>query len=199
MKLSTSVMIAIALLGMLYLPTEAKKMTEKTYAVFNTSQGQFVCELFPKEAPMTVKNFIGLATGTQKWINPKTDEGMDTPLYSGTIFHRVIPDFMIQGGDPIGTGTGGPGYKFGDEISPALKFNQVGRLAMANSGPSTNGSQFFITVAKTDWLDGHHTIFGQVVKGQNVVDKISLIDRDDRDRPFVPVTLESVTITNEIK
>jgi peptidyl-prolyl cis-trans isomerase A (cyclophilin A) len=190
--------LALILVMALVLPLEAKKMSDKTYAVFKTSQGQIVCELFPNEAPLTVKNFVGLASGTQKWVNPMTNDAETKPLYSGTIFHRVIPKFMIQGGDPMGTGRGGPGYKFEDECTPKLKFDKVGRLAMANSGPNTNGSQFFITVAPTPWLDGHHTIFGQVVKGQDVADKISNADKDEYDRPSTAITLESVTITNKL-
>ncbi len=171
-------------------------MADKTYAIFNTTQGKFVCELYPSEAPLTVKNFVGLATGTQTWIDPITNDGVTKPLYNGTIFHRVIPNFMIQGGDPLGTGRGGPGYKFEDEFSPKLKFDKVGRLAMANSGPNTNGSQFFVTVAKTPWLDGHHTIFGQVIKGQDIVDKIVNVPSNS-DRPIEPVSIESITITNK--
>ena len=170
---------------------------EKLYATFETSMGKIVCELYPEEAPLTVANFIGLAKGTQKWTDPKTAEIVQKPLYNGTIFHRVIPDFMVQGGDPLGLGVGGPGYQFGDEFSPKLKFDKVGRLAMANSGPNTNGSQFFITVAQTPWLTGHHTIFGQVIKGQDVVDAISKVKSGPNDRPETPVVLKSVTISEK--
>jgi len=175
-----------------------KKMESKLYATFDTSMGTIVCELFPKEAPQTVTNFTGLAEGKIKWTDPKTKEVVQTPLYNGTIFHRVIPNFMIQGGDPLGMGIGGPGYQFQDEISPNLHFDKIGRLAMANAGPNTNGSQFFITVAKTPWLDGLHTIFGQVVKGQDVVDNISKVKTGENDKPVEDVVLNSITITNKL-
>ncbi len=163
-----------------------------TYATFHTSQGDIVCELFPQDAPETVKNFIGLAEGSKDW-NSRSKKG--DKLYDGSIFHRVIPQFMIQGGDPEGTGMGGPGYKFADETKGSKHgFNQPGKLAMANSGPNTNGSQFFITVADTSWLTGKHTIFGEVVEGQDVVEKISKVPRDGMDRPKTPVTIDSVTI-----
>jgi peptidyl-prolyl cis-trans isomerase A (cyclophilin A) len=164
-----------------------------TTATFKTSEGTIVCKLFTAEAPETVANFIGLAEGTKKWDAPgkKGDK-----LYDGTIFHRVIPEFMIQGGDPQGTGMGGPGYKFADETKTSGQtFKQPGKLAMANSGPNTNGSQFFITVTDTSWLTGKHTIFGEVTEGYDVVEKISKIARDGMDRPKTPVVLESVTIT----
>ena len=163
-----------------------------TYAIFNTSQGTFVAELFEKDAPETVANFIGLAEGTKPWES-RSKKG--NKLYDGTIFHRVIPDFMIQGGDPEGTGMGGPGYKFADETRGSRHgFQEKGKLAMANAGPNTNGSQFFITVAPTTWLTGKHTIFGEVVEGYDVVEKISKVPRDGMDRPKTPVTLDSVTI-----
>ena len=126
------------------------------YATINTSMGAIVCKLFEKEAPLTVQNFMGLARGTKEWTDPRTGQKVTRPLYNGTTFHRVIPKFMIQGGDPLGTGTGGPGYSFKDEFSPLLKFDQPGRLAMANSGPNTNGSQFFITEGLTPHLNNHH-------------------------------------------
>jgi peptidyl-prolyl cis-trans isomerase A (cyclophilin A) len=167
---------------------------EKNYAVIETSQGTIVCQLFPASAPKTVDNFAGLATGEKEWLNPKTHKLTHQPLYNGTIFHRVIPDFMIQGGDPLGIGVGGPGYRFEDEIDRNLKFDQPGKLAMANAGPNTNGSQFFITVAPTPWLNGKHTIFGQVIQGQEVVDKISKLPRDERDRPLEPVVIKQIQI-----
>ncbi|MDD5382936.1 MAG: peptidylprolyl isomerase [Candidatus Margulisbacteria bacterium] len=170
---------------------------EKPYATFDTSLGKIVCELFPTIAPLTVNNFVGLAKGTKEWTDPNTGEKVTKPLYNGTVFHRVIPNFMIQGGDPLGNGTGGPGYQFVDEFSDDLKFNKIGRLAMANSGPGTNGSQFFITVAETSWLDNHHTIFGQVIKGQDVVNKLANVARDESDRPLKEVSLKSVTISNK--
>ena len=163
-----------------------------TYATFDTNQGKIVCELFEADAPETVKNFIGLAEGTKEW-NSRSKKG--DKLFHGTIFHRVIPQFMIQGGDPEGTGMGGPGYKFADETKGSKHgFQKPGKLAMANSGPNTNGSQFFITVADTSWLTGKHTIFGEVVEGYDVVEKISKVSKDGMDRPKVPVVLESVTI-----
>ena len=147
------------------------------YAILYTSMGNIVCRLFEKDAPKTVANFEALAAGKKEWIDPRTGKTMHTPLYSGTTFHRVIPDFMIQGGDPAGNGTGDPGYKFEDEISADRVFDRPGILAMANAGPNTNGSQFFITVAPTPWLNGKHTIFGAVVSGQEVVDAISKVPR----------------------
>ena len=170
---------------------------ETLYATFDTSMGKIVCELYPEIAPLTVKNFVGLAKGEQPWLDPEKKEIVKTPLYNGTVFHRVIPNFMIQGGDPLGTGLGGPGYKFGDEFSDKVKFDVVGRLAMANSGPGTNGSQFFITVAKTPWLSGHHTIFGQVIKGQDIVDKIANAERGPNDRPTKDIVLKSVIISSK--
>ena len=163
-----------------------------TYATLKTSQGTIVCELFEKDAPITVKNFIDLAEGTREW-NSRSKKG--PKLYDGTIFHRVIPNFMIQAGDPEGTGMGGPGYKFGDETKGSPhSFKQPGKLAMANAGPGTNGSQFFITVADTSWLTGKHTIFGEVVEGYDVVEKISKVPTASQDKPKTPVVLESVTI-----
>jgi peptidyl-prolyl cis-trans isomerase A (cyclophilin A) len=143
------------------------------YAVFTTSRGNITIKLFEKDAPKTVANFVGLATGKQEWIDPRTGQKSKAPLYDGTGFHRVIPDFMIQGGDPLGTGTGGPGYKFADEFQSGRKFDKPGLLAMANSGPNTNGSQFFITEVATPHLNGRHTIFGEVVKGQELVPQIA--------------------------
>jgi peptidyl-prolyl cis-trans isomerase A (cyclophilin A) len=162
-------------------------------ATFNTSEGKIVCKLFEAEAPETVKNFIGLAEGTKEW-NSHSKKG--PKLYDGTIFHRVIPEFMIQGGDPEGSGMGGPGYKFADETkTSSLNFKQPGKLAMANSGPNTNGSQFFITVTDTSWLTGKHTIFGEVIEGYDVVEKISRVPRGGMDQPKTPVVLESVVIS----
>jgi peptidyl-prolyl cis-trans isomerase A (cyclophilin A) len=161
-------------------------------ATFQTSEGTIVCKLYDADAPETVKNFIELAEGTKKWDAPgkKGDK-----LYDGTVFHRVIPDFMIQGGDPQGSGMGGPGYKFADETKGSPHhFKTPGKLAMANSGPNTNGSQFFITVTDTSWLTGKHTIFGEVIEGYDIVEKISKVPRDGMDRPKKPVVLESVTI-----
>jgi len=165
-------------------------------ATFQTSMGDIHCTLFADKAPVTVKNFIGLATGTKQWKNPKTgQEEKGVPLYDGTTFHRVIPDFMIQGGDPLGTGTGDPGYKFKDEFSPDLKFDVPGRLAMANSGPNTNGSQFFITEVPTPHLNGHHTIFGQC-QDLDVIKKIARVAVDRNDKPRTPVVIKHVAITD---
>ncbi len=165
-----------------------------TYAVMKTSEGTIVSRLFEKEAPKTVANFIELAEGKREWKHPVSGEKSTEKLYDGTIFHRVIPDFMIQGGDPAGNGMGGPGYKFEDETKGSPhRFDKKGKLAMANAGPNTNGSQFFITVAGTEWLTGKHTIFGEVVEGQEIVDKISKVSARS-DKPVKPVVLESVVI-----
>ncbi|HEV2464163.1 MAG TPA: peptidylprolyl isomerase [Acidobacteriaceae bacterium] len=166
-----------------------------TYAVFNTSEGRIVARLFEKEAPKTVANFVELAEGKREWTHPVTHKKSSDKLYDGGVFHRVIPDFMIQGGDPAGTGFGGPGYKFEDETKGSPhKFSAPGKLAMANAGPNTNGSQFFITVAATDWLTGKHTIFGEVVEGQDVAEKISRVPRGAQDKPHKPVVIESLAI-----
>jgi len=166
-----------------------------TYATLQTSEGTVVCRLFEKDAPKTVANFTDLAEGKRDWTHPVSGKKSKDRLYDGTIFHRVIPEFMIQGGDPAGNGMGGPGYQFEDETrNSAHKFDKKGKLAMANAGPNTNGSQFFITVAATAWLTGKHTIFGEVVEGQDVVDKISNVARGRQDRPVKDVVLQSVTI-----
>ena len=169
-------------------------------ATIHTNHGDIVVDLFGNHAPKTVKNFIGLSDGSQEWTDPKTGEKKSTPLYDGVIFHRIIPDFMIQGGDPLGQGIGGPGYQFDDEISPELSFNEPYMLAMANAGTrggkGTNGSQFFITVAPTPHLNNHHTIFGEVtdVASQEVVSKIAKVDTDRMDRPHEDVVIESIDI-----
>ncbi len=147
---------------------------KELYATFKTSAGEIVVRLFSKEAPKTVANFVGLATGEKEWVDPRTGKPSRAPLYDDTIFHRVIPDFMIQAGDPLGRGTGGPGYQFEDEFGARLKFDRPGLLAMANAGPNTNGSQFFITEIPTAWLNDKHTIFGEVTKGFDLVRKIAL-------------------------
>lgn len=166
-----------------------------TYAHFNTTEGKITVRLFETDAPVTVKNFIELAEGAKEWTHPGTRAKSKDKLFDGTIFHRVIPDFMIQGGDPTGTGMGGPGYRFQDETKGSPhKFDKPGKLAMANSGPNTNGCQFFITVAATPWLTGNHTIFGEVVEGQDIANKISKVPRGAQDKPNTPVVLESVTI-----
>src|ERR1700684_4559296 len=143
-----------------------------TYATFDTSEGTIVCRLFERDAPKTVANFVELAEGKRDWTHPVSRKKSKDRLYDGTIFHRVIPNFMIQGGDPTGTGMGGPGYKFGDEIHPSLKHTKPGIFSMANAGPGTNGSQFFITHVPCPWLDGKHTVFGEVTKGQDVVNAV---------------------------
>ena len=166
-----------------------------TYATFETSEGTIVCRLFDKDAPKTVANFTELAEGKREWKHPSTGKKSNDRLYDGTIFHRVIPDFMIQGGDPQGTGMGGPGYQFEDETrNSPHKFDKPGKLAMANSGPNTNGSQFFITVADTSWLTGKHTIFGEVIEGQDVVKKITAVARGRNDRPSKDVVVKKVTV-----
>jgi len=166
-----------------------------TYATFDTTEGAIVCRLFEKEAPKTVANFVELAEGKREWTHPVSRKKSNDRLYDGTIFHRVIPNFMIQGGDPAGTGMGGPGYRFEDETKGSPhKFDKAGKLAMANAGPNTNGSQFFITVAPTAWLTGNHTIFGEVVEGQNIADKIANLPRGAQDRPAKEVKLKAVTI-----
>ena len=165
-----------------------------TYAIFETSQGNIVARLFEKEAPKTVTNFVGLAEGAKEFTNEKTGQKEKRPYYDGLIFHRVIPQFMVQGGCPHGNGMGGPGYKFADEFHPSLKHSKAGFLSMANAGPNTNGSQFFITVAPTPWLDNRHTIFGEVVEGQDVANKISNVQRDSNDRPRTPVVIQKLRI-----
>ena len=167
--------------------------------VMDTSMGRITCQFYEKQAPKTVANFIALAQGTKDWTDPQSQKKMhNKPLYDGTIFHRVIPEFMIQGGDPIGTGTGDPGYTFEDEFNPDLNFDVPGRLAMANSGPNTNGSQFFITEVPTEHLNQHHTIFGQCDEPSlNVVKAIARVQRDDSDKPATPVVLKKVTIVPE--
>jgi peptidyl-prolyl cis-trans isomerase A (cyclophilin A) len=164
--------------------------------LFDTSMGRMTCRLFDKEAPQAVANFVGLATGTKDWTDPETKQKITgKPFYDGTTFHRVIPDFMIQGGDRLGTGMGDPGYMFKDEFDPNLNFDVPGRLAMANSGPDTNGSQFFITEAPQPSLDQHYTIFGQCDEPSVlVVQSIARVNRDGNDKPVDPVVLKKVTI-----
>ena len=174
---------------------EAQDKKGPVYATLKTSMGDIVVQLFEDKAPKTVANFVELASGTREWTDPKTGAKVKRPLYNGTIFHRVIPGFMIQAGDPLGNGTGGPGYRFEDEVNPDLKHSKPGTLSMANAGPNTNGSQFFITEKATPWLDGKHTVFGEVVKGQNIVDAIANVPRDFRDRPLKEVVLQEVIIS----
>jgi peptidyl-prolyl cis-trans isomerase A (cyclophilin A) len=163
-------------------------MAEPIFATFKTSAGDLVVKLLPEKAPKTVANFVELAEGTREWTDPKSGSKVKRPLYDGTVFHRVIPEFMIQGGDPLGTGTGGPGHKFEDEIGPDNRFDRPGLLAMANAGPGTNGSQFFITEVPTPHLNRGHTIFGEVVKGGELVAKIARTGN-------AKVKLEKVVIT----
>ena len=167
-----------------------------TTATLHTNHGDIVINLFENEAPKTVANFVGLAEGTKDYTDPKTRQAGSGPFYDGVTFHRVIPNFMIQGGDRLGTGTGDAGYKFADEFHPDLTFSKPYLLAMANAGPGTNGSQFFITVAPTDWLNRKHTIFGEVADADSraVVDKIAAVPTDSQDRPLRPVVIQSVTI-----
>ena len=167
------------------------------YAEFITSQGNFTIRLFDEEAPNTVANFIGLAEGTKEWTDPKTNEKVMRPYYDGGIFHRVIDGFMIQGGDPLGQGIGGPGYNFADEFHPRLRHSKEGMLSMANRGPNTNGGQFFITLGPTPHLDDRHSIFGEVVKGMDVVRIIGRARTGERDRPVTPIVIETVKITRE--
>ena len=164
-------------------------------AIFTTSEGSFTVRLFDQDTPNTVANFAGLAEGTKEFTDPKTGQKTKRPFYDGLVFHRVIEGFMIQGGDPLGNGTGGPGYKFGDEFSPKLRHGKAGILSMANAGPGTNGSQFFITLAPTPWLDNKHTVFGEVVSGMDVVEKIGkTATSKPGDRPLKPITIQSVKI-----
>ena len=165
-----------------------------TYALVSTSQGDFVIRLHEQAAPKTVANFVGLAEGTLAWKDPVTGESITRPFYDGLTFHRVIDGFMIQGGCPLGTGTGGPGYKFADEFSRELRHDKAGILSMANSGPNTNGSQFFITLAPTPHLDNRHSVFGEVVEGLDVVKKIGRVTTGRQDRPVEPVVVKTVTI-----
>ena len=166
-----------------------------TTATFVTNQGSFTVALMPEHAPIAVNNFIDLATGTREWKDPRDNERKTTPLYDGTIFHRVIDGFMLQGGDPAGTGMGGPGYRFEDECPPGgPTFSKPGLLAMANAGPGTNGSQFFVTVAATPWLNNKHTIFGEVTEGYDVVEKIAKLPVGPQDRPVADVVLEHIEI-----
>jgi peptidyl-prolyl cis-trans isomerase A (cyclophilin A) len=167
------------------------------YATFKTSQGDIVVRLFSKDAPKTVENFVALAAGEKEWRHPQTGEKSTKPLYSGTIFHRVIPDFMIQGGDPLGTGTGDGGYSFADEFQSGRTFSKPGLLAMANAGPNTNGTQFFITTSTPNYLNHKHTIFGEVVKGYDVAVKISKVPRDEADRPKTPVSITQIELSEK--
>ena len=174
-------------------------MAEDLTATIRTTMGTIVVRLFPDQAPKTVQNFVGLAEGTAQWTDPRSGQPATGPLYNGTIFHRVISGFMIQGGDPLGTGTGGPGYRFADEFNPELTFDRPYLLAMANAGPNTNGSQFFITVAPTKHLNFKHSIFGEVAdqESRDVVDAIAAVATGQADRPRTDVVISSVTISRD--
>jgi len=187
--------LVLALTGCDTAGPKEKIVTELLYATMRTSLGAIVIHLFDDKAPKTVENFAGLAIGTREWTDPKTGEKVKRPLYNGTIFHRVIPGFMIQGGDPLGRGTGGPGYRFADEFHPDLRHNKAGILSMANAGPNTNGSQFFITHGPTPHLDNRHSVFGEVVQGQDVVVPIANVPRGPNDRPAKDVVLQEVVIS----
>ena len=169
-------------------------MEAGTYAHFETTEGSFTVRLFEKEVPKTVANFVGLTEGTKEWSDPSSGQKKTAPYYDGVVFHRIINGFMIQGGDRLGTGTGGPGYKFADEFNPALRHTKAGILSMANSGPNTNGSQFFITLGPTPHLDNRHSVFGEVVEGLDVVTKIGKVATGSQDRPVKPVVMTHVTI-----
>lgn len=177
---------------------EAKKETTKKgkdmIAVFETSVGTFKVKLFNDKAPKTVENFVGLAEGTKEWTDPKTGKQVKKPFYDGLKFHRVIPNFMIQGGCPLGNGTGGPGYRFADEFNAELKHTKPGMLSMANAGPNTNGSQFFVTVAATPWLDGKHAIFGEVIEGMDIVNSIVMAKTAPGDRPLEDIVIKTLKI-----
>ncbi|MFN8061194.1 MAG: peptidylprolyl isomerase [Vicinamibacterales bacterium] len=164
------------------------------YAHFTTNHGAFTVKLFEAETPMTVANFAGLAEGTKEWVDPATGQKVQRPFYDGLAFHRIIDGFVIQGGDPLGNGMGGPGYRFGDEFHPSLRHNKVGMLSMANAGPNTNGSQFFITLAATPHLDNRHSVFGEVIEGLDVVERIGRVATGRQDRPLNDVVMQAVKI-----
>jgi peptidyl-prolyl cis-trans isomerase A (cyclophilin A) len=164
-------------------------------AHFTTSEGNFTARLFDEDVPATVANFAGLADGSKEWTDPRSNRKVKQPYYNGTVFHRVIAGFMIQGGDPLGQGTGGPGYTFKDEFSPKLRHSKAGILSMANRGPNTNGGQFFITLAETSWLDDKHSVFGEIVEGMDVVKKIgNTATSKPGDRPLKPITVNEIKI-----
>ena len=167
------------------------------YADFTTSEGKFSIRLHDQETPKTVENFVGLAEGTKEWTDPRTNQRVTKPYYDGIIFHRVIDGFMIQGGDPLGKGIGGPGYNFEDEFHPSLRHNKAGILSMANRGPNTNGGQFFITLGPTPHLDNRHSVFGEVVEGMDVVRRIGSTKTGAQDRPITDVVIQSVKIRRE--
>lgn len=173
----------------------AKGEASPKTAIIETTEGAITVKLFPEKAPKTIENFVGLATGKKEWTDPKTKKAVKgKSLYEGTVFHRVIPDFMIQGGDPQGTGMGGPGYQFEDEVTSSDSFDHPGMLAMANAGPNTNGSQFFITVKPTPWLNGKHTIFGEVTSGMDIVNKISKAETGPGDMPKKAIKIKKIKL-----
>ena len=187
--------LAVFLVALSGITTAAQEKKGPLYATIKTSAGDVVVLLFEDKAPKTVANFVGLVIGTKEWTDPRTGRKGTGPYYNDTIFHRIIDGFMIQGGDPLGQGTGGPGYTFGDEFSPKLRHNKAGILSMANRGPNTNGGQFFITLDQTRWLNDKHTVFGEVVEGMDVVTKIGGTPTSKPgDRPVKPITIKSVTI-----
>jgi peptidyl-prolyl cis-trans isomerase A (cyclophilin A) len=190
-------MRTLGLLLLLALLVAAAPAQAAQFAVLNTNHGKIKIKLFADKAPKTVANFVGLATGKKEYTDPATGKQTKSKFYDGLTFHRVIPNFMLQGGDPQGSGMGGPGFTFEDEFNPDLKFDKPGLLAMANAGPNTNGSQFFITTVPTPWLTGRHTIFGEVVEGMDVVKKIESVRTGQNDRPVEPVVIKTLTITNK--
>jgi peptidyl-prolyl cis-trans isomerase A (cyclophilin A) len=195
--MNTILICLLALIGSTSAHAAKAKEAKDPVAVIQTTLGTIKVRLFKTKAPITVDNFIGLATGKKEWTDPKTNKKVKgKSLYAGTLFHRVIPGFMIQGGDPLGQGIGGPGYQFQDEVSPLDSFANPGILAMANAGPNTNGSQFFITVAPTPHLSGRHTIFGEVISGLEVANKIAGVPRDGMDKPNKDVKIVSIKIQN---
>ncbi|MDZ4832851.1 MAG: peptidylprolyl isomerase [Candidatus Melainabacteria bacterium] len=185
-----SVMAALLVSGGL----SASAADPGTYAKFVTTEGEFTVKLFDKQAPKTVANFVGLAEGTKEWTDPRTGKKMKKPFYNGLKFHRIIQGFMIQGGDPLGTGTGGPGYEFADEFDPKLRHSKAGILSMANAGPGTNGSQFFITLGPTPHLNNKHSIFGEVVSGMDVVQKLGSVQVGANDKPVKDEVIKQLII-----
>lgn len=192
-----SILLSLAIPTIGYAKTEQKQGDKVLYAIMETTKGTIKIKLFEKEAPKTVANFTELAEGKKEWTDPKTGKKGKSHYFDGLIFHRVIPKFMIQGGDPTGTGRGGPGYRFDDEFHKDLKHSKPGMLSMANAGPGTNGSQFFLTVAPTPFLDGKHSVFGEIVEGLDVAIAISNVPRDGNDRPLEDVKMTKVTIVRE--
>jgi peptidyl-prolyl cis-trans isomerase A (cyclophilin A) len=190
-----AIWLAAGFVGVAHGAQKEQKLGPGVYAHFTTTEGKFTVKLFDKDAPKTVENFVGLAEGKKEWTDPKTRQPVKKPYYDGLIFHRVIDGFMIQGGDPLGVGTGGPGYKFADEFSPKLRHTKAGILSMANAGPNTNGGQFFITLGPTPHLDDKHSVFGEVVEGLDVVKKIGKVPTSKPgDRPLKDVVVQSVKI-----